>query len=249
MTTTALTITWLTQAGFLFRAGPERLVVDPYLSDAAERELGWTRLVAPPLKEEDLNPGAILCTHDHLDHLDPESLPRLMELNPGCVLAGPPSVFRAAPDLGLDLGRVLEMEPGRTRDLGSFRVTAVPAKHSDPWAVGFLIRQGGWSIYFSGDSLYYPELPGQVADLAQGRLDLALVCINGRMGNMTWEEALELVSELRPRLTAPIHYGLFAENTADPEPFVQGCGRAGLNCTVLEPGRPVSLEQAIKDKD
>jgi L-ascorbate metabolism protein UlaG (beta-lactamase superfamily) len=48
-----------------------------------------------------------------------------------------------------------------------------------------------------------------------------LVCINGKLGNMTAAEAARLAAALRPRVAIPMHYGMFADNTADPQEFVR----------------------------
>lgn len=246
MSANALNITWLTQGGFLLEQSSYRLVVDPYLSDAAERQLGWTRLAPPPLSMEDLKPGAVICTHDHMDHLDPIAAPLLMEKYPDCRLLGPVSVVKLALKLGVPAGRVAELGSGQTTELGPFKVTAAPARHSDPDAVGFLINTADHEIYISGDSRYSPELAEAIAGLCSKRLDLALICINGRMNNMTYQEALQLITRLQPKLAAPMHFGLFKENTIDPEPFVMGCRAMDLNCMVFKPGKPVSLSKAIQ---
>ena len=241
-----LQITWLTQGGFLLEQEAFRLVVDPYMSDAAERQLGWTRLTPPPLSLDELRPDMVLCTHDHLDHLDPVGLPALLAQYPECGLLGPGSVARLAGELGIEAARIRRIEPGQSLELGPFKVTAVVASHSDPDAVGFLISTPKRRVYVSGDSRYWPEMAWAVSSLCPGRLDLALVCINGRMNNMTWLEAQRLVSQLNPRLAAPMHYGLFKENTVDPQPFIKRCREAGNKCMVMEPGKAFSLAQAIE---
>jgi len=78
-------ITWLTQGGFLFENNGKRLVVDPYMSNAAEKQAGFKRLVPFPLTLAELRPDVLLCTHDHLDHLDPEAVPRIATADPDCI--------------------------------------------------------------------------------------------------------------------------------------------------------------------
>ena len=180
MSANTLNITWLTQGGFLFEQDSYRLVIDPYLSDAAEQRLGWTRLVQPPLGVDELNPSAVLCTHDHMDHLDPIAVPLVMEQYPDCTLLGPASVVKLARELGVEASRTARLDCGQTKELGPFKATATPASHSDPDAVGFLISTSDYDIYISGDSRYSPELADEIASACSERLDLALVCINGR---------------------------------------------------------------------
>jgi L-ascorbate 6-phosphate lactonase len=248
MTSNDLQIIWLTQGGFLLEHDSYRLVVDPYLSDAAERQEGLTRLAQPPLGVDELNPSALLCSHDHIDHLDPIAVPALMKNNPDCLLLGPDSVLSLAKKLGVEKGRTSKLGQGDRAELGPFKVVATPARHSDPDAVGFLINGVGYEIYISGDTLYSPDMAGAIKGFCYKPLDLALVCINGRMNNMTYQDALLLVSQLSPKLAAPMHYGLFKENTIDPDPFITRCREIGINCVALEPGRPVSLARLVNQE-
>ncbi|MEX2381926.1 MAG: dihydrodipicolinate synthase family protein, partial [Opitutales bacterium] len=78
-----------------------------------------------------------------------------------------------------------------------------------------------------------------------GPVDLLLVCINGRLGNMSATEAAKLASEIRPRLAVPIHYGMFPNNTADPDTFTTPLRRAGLMSDTLEVGARVSIADLL----
>ncbi len=232
-----MTVTWLLQGSFLFESGGFRLLVDPYISDVVERKQGLTRLAPPPLDIAALKPDAIVCTHDHMDHLDPVGLPQILTLHPSVRVTGPASVRRKAEKLGLDAARFDVVAPGATVTRGPFRLTAVPAYHSDPETIGLLIEADGQLLYLSSDTLYQDELPGLVLEAAGGRSpDLALICINGKLGNMNADEALQVAARLQAGAVVPMHYGLFAENTADSESFVAACRAAGLCSYALQPG-------------
>ena len=68
-------ITWLGQAGLLLERDGFRLMIDPYLSDSCGKvnPRSHRRVPVDP-KFLAMQPDAILCTHDHLDHTDPETL-------------------------------------------------------------------------------------------------------------------------------------------------------------------------------
>ena len=72
-------VTWITQAGLLFETGKIKILVDPYLSDSVG-EIDPKKARRIPVKEElfDVSPDVIIITHDHLDHLDPETLSRFL---------------------------------------------------------------------------------------------------------------------------------------------------------------------------
>ncbi len=65
---------WLGQAGFAFKTALNNVVyVDPYLSDAVERLHGFKRLSLPPISPEDARADLVVISHEHTDHLDPDS--------------------------------------------------------------------------------------------------------------------------------------------------------------------------------
>jgi L-ascorbate metabolism protein UlaG (beta-lactamase superfamily) len=237
-----MNITWLGQGGFLFATGETRLAVDPYLSDFVERKQNLTRLMDPPLSVEQLAPTAVFCTHDHIDHLDPIGATWLARAWPEAPFIGPASVIAKLPELGLADVPTQQLDPGQTTTIGELTITATPAIHSDPCAVGLILTAGGKRVYLSGDSQFAPDLADRVAALAGGPIDLVLICINGRLGNMNADEAVDIVKALRPGRAAPMHYGLFAENTADPQPFLDAVRQMDIAAEAMTPGTPFAIE-------
>ena len=72
-------------------------------------------------------------------------------------------------------------------------------------------------------------------------IDLLLVCINGRLGNMPLEDALKLTEELRPVCALADALRAFAENTADPVPFVEGCRKLGIESFEMQTGEEFTI--------
>ena len=61
----AVALWWLGQAGFALRSDTLTIYLDPFFSK------GHDRLVAPPMTPEASPPADfVLCTHEHIDHLD-----------------------------------------------------------------------------------------------------------------------------------------------------------------------------------
>lgn len=229
-------ITWMTQGSFLFEIKGVRILVDPYMSDFLETK-GLKRMVEYPLSFEELKPDMLLCSHDHLDHLDPETVSKIAEIYPACVMAGPVSCCNHFSELGIAPERQIKLTRFEAVDFQGIKITPVFAKHSDPEAVGIVFEAEDKKVYLSGDSEYDAQLfVDEVKDC-----DLVLICINGRLGNMTLEEALKVVKTIKPRQALPMHYGLFAENTADPAPFISGCKAAGIDSFEMELGKGFEL--------
>ncbi len=226
-------ITWLTQGGFLVEAEGSRLVIDPYMSDSLAGKV--TRLVPFPLTLEELRPNSVVCTHDHGDHLDPLTVEMIRDAYPLCVFGGPQRAHRHLGNLGISGARLLEI--GKQEKFGPFVLTPTFARHSDPSSVGLLIAVNRLKIYITADTefderLFTPQVEGA---------DAVMICINGRLGNMTWREAVESVLRLRPAQAFPMHYGLFAENTEDPSPFIAACREAGIASSEMPIGKPFRL--------
>ena len=100
-------------------------------------------------------------------------------------------------------------------------MTAVFADHSVP-AIGVIVDHNGLTLYFSGDTEYHDRL----CELADRKIDLMFICINGRLGNMNVEEAVKLTERIAPRVGIPTHYGMFESNTEDPKAYTSkiDCG-------------------------
>ena len=229
-------ITWLSQGSFLFESNSTRILVDPYMSDHLECK-GLKRMVEFPLTFEELKPDLLICSHDHLDHLDPESVRKIAELYPECLISGPKSCCAHFRKLGISEKNIKHLERAKVFELNNIKITPVFAKHSDPQAVGLVIEAEGKKLYLSADSEYDEKL---ISDFTKN-CDLILICINGRLGNMSLEEALKTVKQLKPEAALPMHYGLFAENTADPKPFIQECLKSGIKSFEMTLGEEFDL--------
>ena len=65
-----MNIRWIGQSGYILSDGNTTVCIDPYLSDAVNRVAGRKRLVPCVISPENVCADAIICTHNHLDHLD-----------------------------------------------------------------------------------------------------------------------------------------------------------------------------------
>lgn len=139
-------ITHLGHSAVLVEAADARLLIDPGgFSD------GWHGL-------SDLD--AVLITHSHPDHVDPDHLRPLLAANPDARVVLEPSVPDGV-DLGVDDARLTRFAAGSTVDLGAVGVEAVGGDHAVihrdlPMIgnVGLVLRAEGEPTFFHpGDSL------------------------------------------------------------------------------------------------
>jgi L-ascorbate metabolism protein UlaG (beta-lactamase superfamily) len=264
---TSLTLWWLGQSGFLLQANGHSLLLDPYLSDSLTRKYASTdkphvRMTARVVAPDRLDfVELVTSSHNHTDHLDPETLKPLAGVNPGLVMVCPEANRTTVRERsGLPDNRILGLDhpsfpsnPALETRFNGLRITAVPAAHEaldrDPAGralyLGYVIELGPFRVYHSGDTVLYP---GLVDLLRPFRIDVALLPINGRAperrvaGNLSGPEAAQLASEIRARLVIPCHYEMFEFNTASPDAFVRTCAELGQPFCVARQGEPVTLE-------
>jgi len=218
----------LGQHSFIVKTSCATLYFDPYLSDDPSRQV-------PPLllPKQVTNATVVFGSHDHSDHIDHPSLPGIAAASPQAWFLVPKSVKPVLEELGISPERIVPIDAGETKESADVRVTAIPSAHEFfdrdeitgyPY-LGFIVSSGGVSIYHSGDTLRYEGLETR---LKQVNVDLAFLPINGRdaerlargcIGNMTYQEAADLAGAIRPRLTVPAHYEMFASNFEDPRLF------------------------------
>jgi L-ascorbate metabolism protein UlaG (beta-lactamase superfamily) len=250
---------WLGQSGFLVRTDAGFAVLDPYLSDTLTRKYAHTekphvrmsdRVVAPD-RLDFIN--IITSSHNHTDHLDPETVTAIRYASPRCALIVPlANVDFIVDRLGIRRENLTPLEPRLTfLDIFGFRVIPVPAAHESldrddrghHHFIGYVLQSNlsrrPWTIYHSGDTILYD---GMVEKLRPFNIDVAILPINGRSperrvaGNLWGREAAWLAKEIGAKLVIPCHYDMFEFNTATPDEFVAECQRLGQPYRVLKLG-------------
>lgn len=237
-------VTFLGQAGVLLEAAGERLLIDPYLSDNLNALSNgfWARGVPIPIDLRELvGAAAVVCTHEHPDHLDPVTVASLLTASPGTVLVAPAAALTSLPWL-VDPGQLHGMRgEGDTRTFGPFTVRSIPAAHAGDYTVertgehgsrwcSVVVEAEGVTVFHAGDTVDYDGF-----DAAIGPVDVACVPINGRgredqgiVGNMDEIEAADLCRRLPARHALAIHWDMFPVNPGDPAKFAAALDGSGV---------------------
>lgn len=203
-------ITWIGQSGYILNGGRTEICIDPYLSDIVNKVAGRKRMVECPINPKDLKSDLIICTHNHLDHLDPDAISDMDLSNK--VFYAPSDCMNQLEKLGVKNKE--SFGEGDKVAVGDFKLEAVFADHTVP-AIGVIVRHGNKTLYFSGDTYYNEKLE----KLKSYDVDYMFICINGQLGNMNVEEAVKLTKIIKPKVGVPNHYGMFASNTEDPKKY------------------------------
>lgn len=202
-------IIWIGQSGYKLGDGHTRILIDPYLSDVVNKVANRPRMVEAPFSAKDFQGDAVVCTHDHLDHLDVEAVP---DFDPNITIIAPPSCEKRLKELGREKIKILQT--GESVSVGDFTLTAVPAFHTIE-AMGILLKWKEYKLYFTSDTLYDRRLE----EMKKFKPDILFICINGKLGNMNVDEAVRITKAVSPRVGVPTHYGMFASNTEDPKKY------------------------------
>jgi L-ascorbate 6-phosphate lactonase len=253
----------LGQVGVAIKGPTGVLYVDPYLTDSDGEGGSLPRTFPPPLAPaEATNASAVLLTHAHIDHTDPDTILPLSTASPEAQFVAPFTSRDTLVEAGLDENRIFVPEVGEPFEISGATVTAVPSAHTEleydpergyPY-LGYVIEWNDVTVYHAGDTVVYD---GLVETLSAWDIDLAFVPINGRdyfrtnrniIGNTDFREAAELAETLDIGLIVPTHYDLIEGNTADPGHFVG-------HLYALNPMRPHKLLRPgellyfVKDSD
>lgn len=221
---------WLGQHSFVVKTKSSVFYLDPYLSENPDRR------VPPLLKPEEIkNASFITGSHDHGDHIDRDALPGMMKASPKCRLIIPRAVWKSLKEIGIDESRIILLDDEKSFQGGEVKITGIKAAHEFfdrdekegyPY-LGYIIEADGVAFYHSGDTCVYD---GMASRIKARDIAVAFLPINGRdakrlkagcIGNMTYQEAVDLAGAIKPRLTVPGHYEMFAMNAEDPQKFAE----------------------------
>ena len=257
-------IWWLGQSGYLLKWRSRFLLLDPYLSDSLSTKyadgdkphIRMTDRVVDPRSLDFID--IVTSSHNHTDHLDPETLKPVVAANPNVAIVAPTANLNlVAERSGRTSSDLIGIDDGQSVSVGDFELHGVAAAHDELSIgeaghhrfLGYLVRFGDWTIYHSGDTRPYD---GLLERLAPFRIDLAMLPINGSArqrrvaGNFWGHEAARLAKDAGVRIVVPCHYDMFSFNTVTPDAFVHACWKLDQPHRVLRPAeRWTSVELGI----
>lgn len=245
---------WLGQSGYLVLWKGKRILIDPYLSDSLTKKYASTGKPHIRMSERVIDPELLtnICivssSHNHTDHLDAETLLPVIRNNPSIKFIIPKAnTAFVCERTGVSPDFPIGLNDGEKVNVEGFTFHGVPAKHNEIERdangyckyMGYVISFGKYTIYHSGDTLWYDGMPEMLQPF---KVDLALLPINGDdpsrgvAGNLNAREAAELGKRIGAKMVIPCHYDMFTFNTADPKTFAQEAASAGQRYQILPIG-------------
>lgn len=211
------------QAGYLIKSSSGQLLgIDLYLSECVERmegHIGFKRLLPKLLQPFDLKLDVVIATHAHFDHFDIDSIPQILSSHNTKLLAAA-DCKELIEKLRLNSSQVTYVVPGLSVKVGDFNIHFIDCDHGDatPDAVGVIVEVDGKRILETGDTCLHLDWVDEYKKY--GPIDVMIAPINGAYGNLNEQECAELSGQVKPEVTIPCHYGMFASHGGNPGRFM-----------------------------
>lgn len=171
---------------------------------------------------------AVVITHEHTDHFDPDVIAAIYNKNPDSLLLADQSIIDLMPD---HRGRAVHV--GEKASVGEFQLEFFGGEHADihsslsPVAnLGVLINE---LLYYPGDSFTLPQV-------AVDTLALPAAAPWLKIG-----EAMDFLIDVRPRLAFPTHDAILSENGRALVDRMLGAVAANQGTTYLRLSEPIEL--------
>ena len=210
---------WMGQAGFIIKSSEGKLLgIDLYLSECVEPvegHVGYHRLMPQIVDPAELNLDVVIATHFHRDHFDIDAMPQLMA-------NGKTQLFCAydckddVENLNIDKQSVQYVKAGESYDFAGFHIDFIHSDHGAgaPLEAAPIVSVDGKHILEAGDTSLHLDWKNEY--LKAGALDVLIAPINGAYGNLNEQENVDLTTALKPKLTVPCHFGMFASHGGHP---------------------------------
>ena len=229
-------IFYLGQSGYVLKTKESIIYIDPYLSDYIQNPKGlnddyMTRSYSSPINPKKIQKcNAIICTHSHVDHMDPWTIKKInTDFILYCSLgAYSKSIVEKNPS------NLIFLKPKESVKIKKLIIQPLSAAHYNikdeygrPDCLSLIIKFNKINLFFWGDGIIYD---GQIDLLSNIKFDYFFAPINGRdvfrekkgiIGNLNEEELAKICSKINIDCVIPNHYDMFDNNTGSTKKFME----------------------------
>lgn len=239
---------YIGQMGAVVRFKNLTLCFDPVLNDLCNPDGTSRRNYAPPFLPEEFDfADYVICSHNHADHINIQTLLPMQKANPNLRIIVPMPERRGLmeqmygeqrqTEQGLPEQCLLGARAGQNIPLAEDVVlcpvaaaheTYVTDEQGDQRNLGYVLKCGGINIYHAGDTVVTPQLIQDVR--ARGPVDLACIPVNGVdterhsrgiVGNMDCRDGAYFAWQIGADMTLPMHCDMVMGNEENPLIFAE----------------------------
>ncbi|MHA1214634.1 MAG: MBL fold metallo-hydrolase [Candidatus Hodarchaeales archaeon] len=206
---------WLGHDGFIIKTKTgTRICIDPYNVKGTFEPV-----------------DVLISTHEHGDHCSPQDLKKFASKKTTLIgIEAAKNTLSTIEYKELHIAKpydkmsveTIELEFVPAYNVNKFRSPGVPFHPKEDNKIGVILVIDGVRVYHAGDTDIIPEMK-------DFKPDVALLPVSGTYV-MTYSEAIEAVSILKPKLAIPMHFGAIVGDRTMAENF-----KAGADCKVIIP--------------
>lgn len=225
-----VSITWIGHGTFQLAADGHTVLIDPFIDGNP----------TATVKAADLSPETILVTHAHGDHV--ADVVPIAKRTGTTVLAiaelaawlGKQGVENT---VGYNFGGTVAFPGGTAKLVPAWHTSVTPDGAVSTPPAGFIVRFGGKTIYFAGDTALF----GDMALIGEEGLDIAVLPIGDHF-TMGPADAVRAAALLRAPIVIPGHYNTFPAVEQDAMAFAEAVA-AGTSSKVqiFAPGQTIDF--------
>ncbi|MDD5083267.1 MAG: metal-dependent hydrolase [Dehalococcoidales bacterium] len=226
-------VTWLWRAAFRFVSPEGKIIfIDPWLRDN------------PMCPAEYKDPGklaadVILFTHSHYDH---EGDTAELAKKSGARVVAIVDLMESLKQKGVAPEQVAALSYGGTAAVAGITASMVPAWHTTPPSVGFVIGfSSGLKIYHTGDTCLFSDM-NLIKSLHAPQL--ALIPVGGTYTMDDYAASLACRDYLKPQYVIPMHYPANPRDTSPSdcaEKFRHHLQGSGIEVVMARPGETIEF--------
>ncbi len=233
---------WFGQSSFALKSPRGKIIlVDPYFPHdrPAEKYIH----AEPPVDEADLPTDAVLLTHDHSDHTDPETLARIAAAHTDFDVFGPPESVSRAAGAGISANAINAHDSLLVGDFTAYAVHAKPPE-GDPGAgidppdvthLGYVVCCGDVRIYFTGDLINnFAENDRLVDDVRKLAPQVGFLTCHPTEGEFPFfDGCARMAQRIGLKVAFPSHYDCFVKRTYDPAEWAAHFRGTGIEARIM----------------
>lgn len=222
---------YIGQMGMVIKWQQLILYIDPVLGDMKGEDGKDRRNYTPPFSGKEAVADYLICTHDHLDHIHPETIQSMAKQNSQMKIVVPKPLVGRIKQLGIEGERILGIQQGEKIFLKeNISVKGIATAHEsyqfdldgNSPTLGYVLSFDGIRLFHSGDTVVTESL---IKDVGAEQVDVLMIPINGVdierhkrniIGNMNSRDAAYFGKAVNADLIIPLHYDMVKGNEENP---------------------------------